>query len=234
MPEEKTVQAEISAYISALFRKHFGKGPSSVFVIIRNPYIFIHFRGFISPMERTLLKQNEWKRVLETRDLLMTELKPQIAQELLKITKLDFPHMFVDWNLSKESGMLLGLVNDKTAPEISQWPAGLDKGEFHVKLEQVNELAQRKPGLIESIWLNDRTLLVMRQEILIGIEQALISEGFSDVLKLTKRPLEKDLLHKASLEKTLKRSILEIFMDWDFDRDLGYIAFILEPTPHKR
>ncbi|MFD1032503.1 DUF2294 domain-containing protein [Metaplanococcus flavidus] len=230
MPEEKTVQAEISGYVSTLLRKHFGKGPTSVFVTIKSPYIFIHFRGFISPMEKTLLKQNEWKRVLETRDLLLSELKPQIAAELLEITNLDFSHMYVDWNLSMETGLILGITDEKSATKNSNWPAELDKEVFHEKIGQANEASQRKPGFIESIWLNDRTLLVKRQEILVGIEKALIADGYTEVLKLTKRPLEQKLLREALLEKTLKRKIVEIFMDWDFDLDVGYIVFILEPA----
>lgn len=234
MPEKKTVQAEISGYISTLLRTHFGKGPTSVFVTIKKPYFFIHFRGFISPMEKMLLKQNEWKRVLETRDLLMEDLKPQISAELFNITNLKFSDMYADWNLSLETGMIIGSMAENNPSENSDWPEELDKEAFHEKIEKVNEMAQRKPDLIESTWLNDRTLLIIRQGILLGIEEALIAEGYSEILKLVKRPLEQELLSKASLKETLKREVIETFMDWDFAQDLSYIVFVLEPIKHSR
>src|SRR5690606_6776586 len=101
---------------------------------------------------------------------------------------------------------------------------------IHEKIEKVNEAVERKPGLIESIWLSNRILLVKRVDILVGIEKALIAEGYGELLKVVKRPLERKLFGQAGMEKILQQQILDIFMDWDFDQDLGYIVFILAPN----
>lgn len=42
MKKEKTTEAEVSGYISGLFRTHFGKGPASVFVAIHEPFICVN------------------------------------------------------------------------------------------------------------------------------------------------------------------------------------------------
>lgn len=133
MPGEKTASSEVSGYMSNLLRKHFGKGPTSVYVTIKRPYIAIHFRGFLSPMEAILLKQNEWKRVLETRDLLMNDLKPQIQEQLLKIAGMDFTELYADWNLPMQSGLILGIMDEKAIADTLRWPAGLDRQTFHQK-----------------------------------------------------------------------------------------------------
>lgn len=229
MPGEKTLTSEISGYISNLLRTHFGKDPNSVYVTIKRPYIAIHFRGFLSPMESILLKQNEWKRVLETRDLLMNELKPQIQAELLKIADMDFTELYADWNLPMQTGLLIGIMDERTPAENLKWPRELDRTAFHKKIELVNEAVERKPGLIESIWLSDRTLLVKRAEIMVGIERALIAEGYGEVLKLVKRPLERTMLEQAQLEENLKKKVVEIFMDWNFEQDVGYLVLLLSP-----
>ncbi|KOF08834.1 hypothetical protein AC739_18060 [Planococcus glaciei] len=229
MPEEKTTSSEISGYMSNLLRKHFGKGPTSVYVTIKRPYIAIHFRGFLSPMEAILLKQNEWKRVLETRDLLMNDLKPQIQEHLLKIAGMDFAELYADWNLPMKSGLILGIMDEKATADTLRWPAGLDRKTFHQKIEQVNKAVEREPGSIESVWLSNRTLLVKCSEIMVGIENALIAEGYSEVLKLVKRPLERSMLYQVKLEETLHREVNEIFMDWNFEQDVGYLIFQLSP-----
>ncbi|MFC3496732.1 DUF2294 domain-containing protein [Planomicrobium okeanokoites] len=136
MPKERTVQSETSGYISTLLRNHFGKGPTSVYVTIARPYITIHFRGFINPVEKTLLKQNEWKRVLETRDLLLNDLKPKILHELLQVTGLEFKELYADWNLSMESGLLLGIMDEKPKQSEFDWQNGLDKESFYQKLRR--------------------------------------------------------------------------------------------------
>lgn len=52
-------------------------------------------------------------------------------------------------------------------------------------------------------------------------------------LKIAKRPLEHDVLQEVQLEAVLNRSISETFLDWNFDADLSYIVFILEPPPKR-
>lgn len=180
-------------------------------------------------MEKILLEQNEWKRVLETRDLLLNALKPQILAELLKITELEYIELYADWNISSQTGIFIGIMAENATAENMAWPEEIDRAMIHKKIEKVNEAAERKPGSIESVWLSDRVLLVKRVRILVGIEKALIAEGYDEMLKVVKRPLERKLLAQSGLEKALQREILETFMDWDFIQDVGYIVFILAP-----
>jgi len=228
MQEERSVQSEVSGYISNLLRQHFGKGPTSVYVTIKRPYITIHFRGFVSPMEKILLDQDEWKRVLETRDFMFNALKPEILSELLNFTQLKFTELYADWNLVYKTGMFIGVIGDEDSSNAYDWPVSSHQERFHGLIEQVNEEAERKPDRIETFWLSNRTLLVKRSGILVGIERALIEDGYMEILKLTKRPLEQQLLKDAPLSKALGREIIETFMDWNFEQDLGYIVFVLK------
>ena len=230
MSKEKTIQSEIGGYISALLRNHFGKGPTSVFVTIKNPYIIIHLRGFIAPMETVLLRKKEWKRVLETRDLLINELKSEIEENIRRIANLDIREFYADWNLDSASGMLIGIMPDDVQQDDFEWPAHTDKKTFESKVSHASEEAEKEPGSIESYWLNDRTLLVKRNKILVGIEKALIDEGYAEILKLAKRPLERKLLYDTQPEQTLGRPVTEIFLDWNFSDDIGYIVFMMEPV----
>ncbi len=231
MLEERNIQSDISGYISNMLRKHFGKGPTSVYVTFKRPYIVIYFRGFLSPMEKILLEQNEWKRVLETRDLLLNALKPQILSELLRITEVECTELYADWNISLHTGIFIGVMEEKAAVDQVKWAKESDRKTIHQKIEKVNEASRRNPCLIESIWLSDRIFLAKRSDILVGIEKALIAEGYAEVLKMAKRPLERNLLAEAGLEKIFQKEILDIFMDWDFDQNVGYIVFILAANP---
>ncbi|WP_203333403.1 DUF2294 domain-containing protein [Planococcus beigongshangi] len=230
MTKEKTVQSEIGGYISMLLRSHFGKGPTSVFVSIQKPYIVIHFRGFVAPMEAVLLKQNEWKRVLETRDLLVNELKDDIKQNLQRIAKLNIREFYADWDLEKETGLLIGVSDDKVREADFDWPGHIDQNAFDQKIVNASEKAEKKPGSLQSFWLDDRTILIQKSKILVGIENALIAEGYTEILKLVKRPLERKLLLEAQPEKVLGRNVIEIFLDWNFNEDISYIVFMLEPV----
>lgn len=230
----KTIHKEIGGYISTLLRKQFGKGPTSIYVTINRPFILIHFRGFTTPMEKILLKQNEWKRVLETRNILLAELKPTIFQELMAIAGWEIQEFYVDWNLQLETGTFLGVMDEQPQKDHFPWPEDVNPDTLQSKLKAVNAIIQRKPGNTETYWLSDRILLIKWTKILSCIEKALIQEGYSEVLKLIKRPLERSLFDQAGLEMVLHREIQETFLDWNFESDVGYAVFVLEAKKDNR
>ncbi|KIL51135.1 DUF2294 domain-containing protein [Jeotgalibacillus campisalis] len=229
MPVGKTIQQEVSGYISTLLRDHFGKGPKSVYVTLKHPFITIHFRGFIAPMEKVLLQRNEWKRVLEIRDLLVEKLKEDVVEELQKLADLNIEEFYADWNLKHESGLFIGVMKGRAEEKDFEGPPSIDKKAFEQRVRDATEKAQKVPGRVDTYWLSERMILVKRTDILVGIEKALIKEGYSEVLKLAKRPMERSLLEAADLGETLHRNIVEIFLDWDFINDFGYVGLILEP-----
>lgn len=230
MKKEKTRESLIGGYISTLLRKHFGKGPTSVFVSIRYPYITIHFRGFLAPMEKLQLKHGESGRVLATRDLMMLDIKPEILAGIQEVADLELQEIYADWHLPNESGMMIGvLASDTPGEDKHGWPVDIDGTAVLEKVEEASRIAQKTPEQTDFCWLNDRTLLIRRAGILIRLENELIKSGFAEELRLAKRPLEHDLLEEVGLERTLKRSFEEVFLDWDFDGDVSYMVLLLQP-----
>ena len=63
-----------------------------------------------------------------------------------------------------------------------------------------------------------------------AIEKQLISLGFDDTLRISKRPLEKGILRQNDdYDEILNADILDIFVDWDFEKDNSIITLILKP-----
>lgn len=229
MAKEQTKQAEMGGYLSAFLRKHFGKGPTSVHVTLQPPFFTVHLNGFLAPMEEILLKQQEWNRVLETRDLLFRDLQEQMMQSLGEIMGMEVAELYADWKLDKKTGLFIGILEtDEPVPAI-EWPEDVSEKEFIERFEEASLKAEKVPKRTEAFWLSDRTLLVRRSGILIAIEKELIKNGFEEELRLAKRPLEHKVLQSVHLETVLKRSIAEIFFDWNFEADLAYVVLTLEP-----
>lgn len=228
MSKEKTMHTEVGSYISTLLRDHFGKGPTSVFVTVKPPFISIHLRGFLAPTERILLKQQEHRRVLETRDLLMNQLAADIKLDLWKIGKLEVEEVYADWNLDDQTGMILAVMADRSGAEEIAWDSAIQIESIREEVNEASRKAQKTPESTELYWLNNRTLLIERSGIFVEIEKELIRGGFVEELKLVKRPLERRLLLQTRIEAILKQPILEVFLDWDFISDKGYIVLLLE------
>lgn len=229
MKSGKSVESEISGYISTLLRQNFGKGPTSVYVTLSGPFMTIHFRGFIAPMEKILLNKNEDNRILETRDLLMHELASDIILQLYKIAGLEIDRIYADWNLQNETGMIWAVLSGDKGGAATDWPKDVNKDEFHKALDLASDKAEKIPAKTTIYWLSDRTAAVVRDNILVPIEKELISNGFTEQLKLAKRPLEKRVIGEVNIPSSKNRMIEETFVDWDFKNDQGFFIFVLKP-----
>lgn len=228
MAKVKTTESLIGGYFSTLLRTNFGKGPTSVFVAINSPYLAIHLRGFIGPMEKILLKQNEMKRIMEIRDLLLNELRSDIILELWKIANLEIQEIYADWDLQNETGLIIGVIKADDGKKEMPWPKEVDHKAFEGEINKASAKAEKTPEQTKLVWLNDRMILVERSGILIQLEKELIRIGVIEELKMAKRPLERKMLDISSIEAIVERKVIETFVDWNFEKDLGYMVFILE------
>ncbi|UOQ45334.1 DUF2294 domain-containing protein [Halobacillus salinarum] len=226
--DTRSIQSEISSYVGRLLRDNFGKGPASVYVSLVEPYVTIYLKDFLAPMERVLVGKDHTRRVEETRDLLMEELIPDIKATWKATTGIEIKEMYYDWSLSNRSGVFIGILNTQSRMD-EHLEDYEHKINIHHEVIQLSKKAEKPPENLESFMLNNRTLIVVRDGILVPIEKALIEAGHSEVLKLTKRNLERNLINQSSFEDILNTSIEDYFVDWDFQKDISYILFILKP-----
>ncbi|WP_394218130.1 DUF2294 domain-containing protein [Halobacillus trueperi] len=227
--DKRSIQSEMSSYIGKLLRDHFGKGPSSVFVSIEGKFLTIYLKDFLAPMERVLVGQKNDKKVEETRDLMMRELIPDIKATFRASAGIHVDSLYYDWSLSRQTGVLIGVIT-KDSPEDDEGLKSYEnKDAVHEEVEKVSWKAEKPPASIRSFLLNERTLLIERNGILVAIEKEMINAGYEQPLKISKRRLEKRLLNHASFETILGTSIEDVFVDWDFNKDRSYMVFILKP-----
>lgn len=63
---------------------------------------------------------------------------------------------------------------------------------------------------------------------MIDIEKQLIANGIAEQLRLAKRPLEHRIIKLFDLQTPLKRAISDLYVDWDFDADKGYMVLLMK------
>ncbi|MBB3129225.1 uncharacterized protein YbcI [Paenibacillus rhizosphaerae] len=212
---------QIAAYTGKLLRDRFGKGPESVHVSVGKYGIALHIRNFIGPVEKFLLNQEEEKAFRYTRELLMESLLPELKAYLEKEMDIRLEEIYYDWGLHNASGIIIGLMADQTI-ETEDYTG---REALHKEISRITGIVQKVPEKVYSWWMNPKTLFVVREGILILIEKELISTGFDEVLRTTKRKLEKRYFEEETkLGTILGRTIVDFYVDWDFDKDKSVIA----------
>jgi len=224
---ETEIYSEMVSYVGKLLRDHFGKGPTSIYITLNKPFITIYLRDFVAPMERVLIERNEIKRVEETRDLMMEDLLPNMKDSLSKIAQVEIDKLYYNWSLENQSGIIFGTILTNELP-VPDWPAHVDIEAFRKEIDLLTKKGQKRPENTELYWLSDRTIVSKRKGIFVRIEKELIKNGYTEELKLTKRPMEKQLVREADLERLLNKKIRDVFVDWDFDEDIGYIVLVTD------
>jgi uncharacterized protein YbcI len=144
---------------------------------------------------------------------------------------MDIREFYYDWNLHNKSGLLAGIASNETmAPSaVNEQYAGRNR--IHEEISNISRQSQKEPLEIYSCSLNPRTVVLIRNGLLVAIEKQLIRQGLQEHLKLAKRNLEKSLLHNNNhFESIFGCKVNDIFVDWDFELDKSLIVFTLHPT----
>ncbi|WP_026696129.1 DUF2294 domain-containing protein [Peribacillus kribbensis] len=223
-------EKELGSYIGRLLRENFGKGPGSVYATIAKPYITIYIKDFLTPVESRLMNRDQDTYVQKIRDMLMETLIEDIKAYISEHFGLKLKEFYYDWNLSTQSGMFIGIGEENT-PNDSDY-SYTDQDSVHSVISKVSMEAEKSPEKVSSFLINPRTLLIIRDKILVSIEKELISLNFQETLIVAKRKLEKRLLlkHKPAFENYLKAKIENAFVTWDFELDQSSTIFILKPN----
>lgn len=228
MMSEQSSTATIEKYVSTAILDHFGTSPESIHVILQPPFIVMHLTNFSLPNEKALLKQNQAKQVLKTRDLLLGGLKTELMAGLPDKCGMAIDGLYADWNIENKTGLLLAVTNRQETHETVNLTE-TEKALLSV-INETSKKTERTPDHTGIHWLNDSVLLIERTGLMVDIEIELVKNGAMDELRLAKRPLEHRLMESAPLETALGKPIRELFVDWDFEEDRAYMVLLLE-TP---
>ncbi|MEH7590131.1 Na-translocating system protein MpsC family protein, partial [Priestia megaterium] len=136
---------------------------------------------------------------------------------------------YYDWNLELQSGMFTMIHSNKENIVNHSYK---NQKLLHKEVEEVTQKAEKLPQDVSSYLLDQRTLLIIREGIMVNVEKELVQLGFEENLTLAKRNLEKRLLreHSQSLEVILDSKVTDILVAWDFHKDKSTILLILNPT----
>lgn len=229
--EQSKIQTELGSYIGRLLRDSFGRGPGSVFVTLDNFIITVYLKNFLSPTESILMVQNQESLVQQTRDKLMQTLISEIKAYVKILAGMEIEEFYYDWAIHNKSGLFVCICSNEENKEDSLVNQYNGQSSIHDEINSVSIQAQKEPEEIISYLLNERTLIVIRNGILVRIEKELIRLGLSEDLRIAKRNLEKSLLHNnGRFENILNTKVIDIFVDWDFNLDKSVIVLILKPT----
>lgn len=227
MTEKKTIQSLIALVAEKFIEDSFGEKPDRTAIIFRPPFLLIHLDGFLMPAEEIFVKNGSLNNVLQTRDLIIDAEKDQFLKNLQEHTGHSFRDLYADWNLLKRSGLLITMMETEDTEDVFPWPEEVQEETLREIILLNSMRTQKKPDQTNFYWLDEHILLIERIGILVDIEKQLIKNGISEELRLAKRPMEQRITELFNMESILNRPVEELFVDWNFQKDLSYMVLML-------
>ncbi|WP_078543304.1 Na-translocating system protein MpsC family protein [Litchfieldia alkalitelluris] len=215
----------MSSLMSKLLRKNFGRGPQSCQSILNQRFFVMYIQGVISPMEEILIKQGQRKQVERARNVIINQVLEELKGALRIFVDKDIEHHYHDWNFSKNTGMVIFVFNN----EMEDSDNSLDVNKLEREVARISEMVEKVPNKIHVYSLSPQVCLIERIGILTLIEQALVSKGYQEELRISKDELEKVYFSQhGSFDELFKKKVIDLFIDWNFDEDKSLMAFVLE------
>ncbi|GAA4700604.1 DUF2294 domain-containing protein [Brevibacillus fulvus] len=225
--EIATIEKELGSFIGRLLRDNFGKGPESIFVSVSERLISIYLRNFFQPMERILFDQGQEELIARMRNLMMNSLIPEIKTKIHFLTNNPIKSVYYDWNLSQKSGMIL-IVSANPFDHAAYLKPDFEGQEIlHRQMIAANG---NHSDQMESLKLNDRTILVMHSGAFTKVEQELIHLGFDELVLMAKKNVVKSFLEKVNFESFLLRQVRDIFLLYNAEWEQIWFVFMLGPN----
>ncbi|MEO2078153.1 MAG: Na-translocating system protein MpsC family protein [Bacillus sp. (in: firmicutes)] len=221
---------DISSLTSKLLRKNFGRGPESCFAFANERFLVFYIRGFMSPIESTLLEHGNSDNIDISRNIVMKTVLNQLKGILELEFEQDIESFYHDWNYPQNTGMItVQFENAVTLFVDRNQDTHVDLNPLIDEVDRISVLVEKKPEKTEAYFISPKIFLVKRDGILVRIEKALIAKGFEQTLSVTKDELEKSYLHRdGRFEEIFSNPVTDIFVDWDFHEDNSIICFVLK------
>lgn len=221
---------DISSITSKLLRKNFGRGPESCYAFANERFLFFYIRGFLSPLEATLLESGNSDNVEISRNIVMKTVLNQLKGILELEFEKDIESFYHDWNYPQNTGMITVQFEDTITQQADQsLGTTVDLNSLIYEVERISFLVQKKPEKTEAYNISPKIYLVKRDGIFVQIEKALITKGYEQTLIVTKDELEKSYFHRdGRFEEIFNNPVADIFVDWDIHEDRSIVCFVLK------
>lgn len=203
---------------------HYFNNPQiRIHIILNEHCLLVQLHHFLDDEMENLIFREDLDVFRSIRELMMEYALKDIQSQLLEQFGLPLKEIYYDWDEHDQSSMIIGMFHNQVLDmEQRYYP---NQKMVHEQVSLVTHIVEKYPDTIRSFWADPYTLVMMRQGLLVRIEQEMVKEGFQEVLRKTKRKAEKTEFLKSEIESVIERKLKSMYVDWDFKKDQSVLVY---------
>ena len=224
---KKKLDQTLSSYIGKLYKDIAGKGPENVYVAFGNRCFVIYIKDYFMPYEKLIQQEGNLELLHKVMQVTIKNLNTQIVKYAEFITGVSTEEIYYDWNMETGSRMLVGISN-------RQYDMGSREKEDYYgeqllskELIKLGHFADSIPETITSFCLNSKFFIFERGGGITRLERDMELAGYGDVIKNTKRQVEKQYLNNnLCIKNIFDMGNVDTFIDWNFNKNKSIVVLV--------
>ncbi|KAA9022617.1 Na-translocating system protein MpsC family protein [Niallia endozanthoxylica] len=213
----------LSSKLSKQLKRRFGKGPETCYVMQKGKRFYVYMRNFIIPAEEVLINSNELNLATNFRSTVINTVVKDFIPEVEKVLGNLYEYFRSDWDYERNTGILLFEINDMVEEQIE---VSFEKSLLKL-LDEIGSKTHKKATCLKIVSYSQNICTIESKGVLLQLERFVYQKGDFDLLLHQAREIKKEYMNcKHLFEDIFNRSIEDIFIIWDYEKDRNDIVFI--------
>jgi len=228
------LEQTLSAYIGRLYKEIAGRGPENVYVAFGDRCYVIYIKNYMMPYERIIQEDGDKELLDKVIKISTKNINSQIIKYIEFITDVPTDEIYYDWNLETGSRLLMGISNRKYDIYPSVTSNYFGEHLLNKEIIKMGHFTDSIPDTVTSFCLNSKFFIFERCGGITRLEKEMESIGYSDVVKNTKRQVEKEYLrNNFCIKNILDTGAMDVFIDWNFNKSKSIVVLVKSATESK-
>ena len=217
----------LSAYIGKLYKEITGRGPENVYVAFGDKCYIVYIKNYIMPYEKMIQQDGDMELLDKVMHIATKNLNTQIVQYTEKISGVSTEETYYDWNIENGSRVLIGIGKQQYEMSSSVKSDYYEEQLLRKELIKLGHLTDSIPETISSICFNSKIFIFERFGGTTRLEREMELKGYGDVIKNTKRQIEKKFFNdNLCIKNILELEVTDTFIDWNFKENKSIVVLV--------
>lgn len=211
-----------------------GRGPENVYVAFGDRCYVIYIKNYIMPYEKIIQEDGDKELLNKVIKISTKNINSQIVKYIEFITDVPTDEIYYDWDIETGSRLLMGIAGRKYDIYPTTNSNYFGEQLLNKEMIKMGHFTDSIPETVTSFCLNSRFFIVERNGGMTRMEKEMVLLGYGDVVKNTKRQVEKGYLrNNFCVKNLLDTGTMDIFIDWNFNKNKSFVVLVKSASETK-
>jgi uncharacterized protein YbcI len=187
----------------------------------------VYIKNYFMPYEKIIQQNGDIELLHKVIQVTTKSLNAQIVKYAEFITGITTEEVYYDWNIETGSRVLVGLSSRLYNVYSTEKTNYYGEQLLNKEMQKLGHFADSIPETITSFCLNSKFFVFERGGGTTRLEKEMELAGYGDIIKETKRQVEKQYLNNnLCIKNVIDIGAVDTFIDWNFSKNKSIVVLV--------